>query len=115
MEFTQEQLELIKSENPQIEFELKNEEVLAFYSLGQMHNKIVKMTDNFFGNTKIGLFTIDDLNGKTDLDFSNPDDWTEVHIETISFSLTCSNDWGGKDTSTFQNLLDIKSIALLKK
>jgi len=115
MEFTQEQLELIHSENPQVVFELKGEEVLAFYSLGQMHNKIVRMTDNFFGNTKVGLFTIDNLNGKTDLDFSNPEDWKEVHIESMSFSLTCPNDWGGEDTSTFQDPTDIASIALLKE
>jgi hypothetical protein len=35
MEFTQEQLELIQSEDPQIEFELKNEEVLAFIVLAK--------------------------------------------------------------------------------
>jgi len=114
MEFTKEQLELIFSESLQIDFELNNEEVLALYSLGQMHNKVVRMTDNFFENTKVGLFVIDELNGKTDLDFSNPDDWKEIIVQSISFSLISPNEWGGEDKSSFQDPLMIKSIALLK-
>ncbi len=114
MEFTKEQRALIKSENPKVSFELKDFEVLAIFSLGQMNGKVVRLTDNFWGNTKNGVFTIDHLNGNKDLDFSNPDNWTNVHIESIAVTLTSPNDFGGEDTTTFQSLLDIKSIALLK-
>ncbi|MCI5059079.1 MAG: hypothetical protein MRY83_23400 [Flavobacteriales bacterium] len=115
MEFTQEQIELIKSENPNVEFKLEKEEVLAFYSLGQMHGKVVRMTDNVFGNTKNGLFVIENLNGETNLDFSNPEDWREVNVDSIEFSLTAPNEWGGENKDTYQSLLNINSIALLKK
>ena len=83
MEITKEQMELLNSENPEIVLTLEDMEVFAFFSLGQMHNKVVRMTDSFFGNTKVGVFTIDELNGETALDFSNPDDWTKVEIKTI--------------------------------
>ncbi|HLA55491.1 MAG TPA: hypothetical protein VK623_05300 [Flavobacterium sp.] len=113
MEFTPEQLAVIKSENPQTVFELKDLEVLAFFSLAQMHKKVVRMTDNFFGNTRVGVFTIDELNGKTDLDFSNPDDWTTLNIESISFTLALPNEWGSQ-SSTYHSLFEIKAIALLE-
>jgi len=114
MKFTAEQLEVINSENPKIVFELNGPEVLAFYSLGQMHKKVVQITDNFFGNTKVGVFLIEELNGKTELDFSNPDDWRELHVETVTFSLTLPNLWG-EESSRFSSIFDIKSIALLEK
>jgi len=114
MEFTAEQRALIAQENPEIAFELNGIEVLAFYSLGQMHKKVVRMTDNFFGQTHTGVFTIEELNGQTELDFSNPDDWTSVNIESITLSLYYPNEWGSAG-SQFHNLLNIKSIALLKQ
>jgi hypothetical protein len=113
MEFTDEQLELIKSENQQVVFELNGAEVLAFFSLGQMHKKVVRMTDNFFGNTKVGVFLIEELNGETELDFSNPDDWTTLDIKSVTFSLTSPNMWG-HESSRFSDIFNIKSIALLK-
>lgn len=114
MEFTQEQLEIIQSENPKTVFELNGPEVLAFFSLGQMHKKVVRMTDNFFGNTKVGVFLIEELNGQTELDFSNPEDWTKLDIETVTFSLTLPNMWG-QESSRFNDIFNIKSIALLEK
>ena len=115
MSFTPEQEKLINSENHEIIFELKGLEVLAFYILAdKMHNKIVQLTDNFWGQTKVGLFQITELNGETDLDFSNPDDWTTLEIKSIAFSLTRPNAWGSEGT-TFHSLLDIQSIGLLKQ
>ena len=115
MSFTPEQKQLIESENPEIVLRLEGPEVLAFYILAvNMHNKVVELTDTFFGQTKVGLFTIDELNGKEDLDFSNPDDWTTLHIDSISFSLNRPNMWGSEGT-TYHSLLDIKSIGLLKQ
>ncbi len=101
-------------ENPEIDFELSGIEVLAFYSLGQMHGKVVRMTDNFFGQTHTGVFTIEELNGQTELDFSNPDEWTSVNIETITLSLYYPNEWGSAG-SRFHDLFNIKSIALLRQ
>lgn len=113
MGFSEDQLVIFKSSSPKVVFELNNEEVLAFWTLAQMHNKVVRMTDNFFGNTRVGVFTIDHLNGDTNLDFSNDEDWRNVVIDSISLSLTCPNDFGGTNKSTFQSIFDIKSIALL--
>lgn len=115
MAFTPEQKALIESENPEIAYKMEGPEVLAFYILAdKMHNKIVRLTDNFWGQTKLGLFTIDELNGKTDLDFSNPDDWTNLTIESIAFSHNRPNMWGSEGT-TYHSLLDIRSIELLKQ
>jgi hypothetical protein len=115
MDFTKEQLNLIKAGNPKVDLSLENEEVLAFFSLGQMHKKIVRMTDNFFEKTKVGIFIIDELNGKHNPDFSNPNDWQKVEINSITFSLTGPNEWGGEFKDTYQSLFDIKKIELLKQ
>jgi hypothetical protein len=112
MEFTQEQLEIINSDKPEILFDLEGIEVLAIYSLGQMNNKIVRST-SVYGTTTVGLFVIESFNGKSDLDFSNPDDWRTVHLEEIFFSITSPNGYGGYDKVTTNNLFDIQSIALL--
>lgn len=112
MEFTPEQLTVIHSENPKTELELKGVEILAVFSLGQMHNKIVRMS-NIFGNSTVGLFRIESLNGKSDLDFSNPDDWKNVAIQDIFVSLLAPNEFGGKDKRSFNNLFDIQSIEWL--
>jgi len=115
MNFTEEQLALIKSEHQNVVFELTGLEVLAIYSLGQMNSKVVRLTDGFFGDTKIGIFTIDELNGNTDLDFTSPENWTNVTIDSIRLSLTLPNNFGGHSSTTFESLLDIKAIALLKE
>jgi len=113
MEFTPEQLELSNLENPIIGLTLENIEVLAIFSLGQMHNKVVRCTDSYFGKTKVGIFTIDELNGNSDLDFSNPEDWKKVEINSVTISLSGPNEWGTfKDT--YSSLFDIKKIELYK-
>lgn len=112
MNFTQEQLELINSENPTVLLELKGVEVLAIYSLGQMHNKIVRRV-SVFDTTMVGLFKIESINGKTDLDFSTPDDWKSVEIDELYFSITAPNEFGSYDKVTSNNLFDVQSIALL--
>lgn len=112
MELTKEQLEIINSENPNVLLELKGVEVMAIYSLGQMHNKVVRST-SVFDYTKIGLFFIESINGKSDLDFSNPEDWKVVELDDISFSITYLNEFGGYEKATTNNLFDVKSIALL--
>ncbi len=114
MNFTPKQIELINNENPDIALSLENLEVLAIFSLGQMQNKVVRFTDGFFGNTKVGVFTIDHLNGIEELDFSNPEDWREVDIKTIKFSLTGPNEWGHFKDS-YQSLFDLKKIELYKE
>ena len=114
MIFTEKQLELINSDKQEIDFELKDLEIFAIFSLGQMHNKVVRMTDNVFGNTKVGVFTIDKINGIETLDFNNSDLWKNISLGSISLTLSTPNDFGGEDTSTYESLFDIKSIALLK-
>lgn len=113
MDFTEDQLALIKKENPQVGLTLEGMEVFAFFSLGQMHKKIVRMTDGFFGNVKTGYFLIEEFNGKTELDFSNPDDWREIEIKSLKYSLTGITEWG-EFKDTYQSLKDIKKIELLK-
>ena len=113
IDFTPEQRELILSGNhDEVEFELEGMEVYAIYSLGQMHNKVVRMTDDFFGDTKIGLFRINHINGHRDLDFSNPDNWRSIHIDSLSFTFSSPNEWGSQ-ASRFASLSHIKKIALL--
>ena len=72
MSFSKQELAIIKAKKPKELLSLEGVEVFAFFSLGQMHKKVVRLTDTVFGNTKTGVFTIEHLNGKTDLDFSNP-------------------------------------------
>lgn len=114
MSFTEKQLELIHAESPEVAFKLEGIETVAIYSLGQMHNKVVRLTDNFFGNTKVGVFKIDELNDQNELNFSNPDDWQNVTINSIKFSLRGPTKWGGFE-DTYQRLTDIKIIELLEK
>lgn len=111
MDFTDNQLELIKEENPKVVLELKDTEVLAIYSLGQMNNKVVRLHDNFFGKTTVGVFEIEHINGEKELDFRTDENWREVTIDSISLRITSPNEWGEQSTQ-FQSLLDIKSIAL---
>ncbi len=114
MEITEKQIALMALENPEIDFELEGMEVFAIYSLGQMNGKVVKMQDDMFPDPRIGLFTINHLNGVENLDFSNMDDWKEVHLESISYTLTKEDKWG-QSSSTYESLFHIKSIALLKQ
>ncbi|MCI5059193.1 MAG: hypothetical protein MRY83_23980 [Flavobacteriales bacterium] len=113
MEFTKEQLDIIKASDHKASLELKGNEVFAIYSLGQMHNKVVRMTDNFFNQTKVVVFTIDHINGESNLNFDNPEDWKEVNLERISFTITCPTEFGSS-YSKFERLNDIKEIALLQ-
>lgn len=114
--FTSEQRELILSgnEDHEIEFELEGMEVFALYSLGQMHKKVVRMTDRFFGQTKVGVFTINHINGHRDLDFDNPNNWTNLTVDTISFTFSRPNEWGS-EASKFDSISNISNIALLKQ
>lgn len=112
--FTPEQRKLILSDDHEVEFELEGMEVLALYSLGQMHKKVVRMTDDIFGQTKVGVFTINHINGHRDLDFSSPDNWTNISIDAISFTFSRPNEWG-HEASKYESLFHIKDIALLKQ
>ena len=103
----------MKADDPEVLLKLENEEVLAFFSLGQMHKKVVRFTDNFFGNTKVGVFCIEELNGETELDFSDHKDWLKVEINSIKISLTGLTGWG-EFKDTYPSLLDIKCIELLE-
>lgn len=109
------QIEFINSGNHEIDFELTDFEVLAIYSLGQMQNKIVRLTDNFWGKTKVGLFVIDHINEKQNPDFKNANDWKSVSLSSISLTLITPNEWGGENTDTYSSIFDIKEIALLKQ
>ncbi len=114
MEFTKEQLAIINSENPKTLLQLEGIEVLAIYSLGQMHNKIVRM-QTVFGTSNVGLFKIESINGNPDLDFSDPEPWRNVVIDDMFVSLVSPNEFGSIDKRTFNNLFDIKSMELLGK
>ncbi len=111
---TPSQIEFIQFGNLIVDFELKELEVVSIYSLGQMHNKIVRLTDNFWGKTKVGLFFIDQINDNNQLSFSNMEDWRSVSLTSISFSLITPNEWGGQSTDTYSSLFDIREIALMK-
>ena len=76
-------------------------EVVALYSLGQMHNKVVRLTDNFWGKTKVGLFFIDNINENSNLSFSNSNDWQSIDLKSISLTLITPNEWGGENTDTY--------------
>lgn len=114
MSFTKDQLELIHSESQEVVFKLEGIEAVAIYSLGQMHQKVVRLTDNFFGNTKIGVFSIDEFNGQNELDFSNPDEWTDVTFKSIKFSLKGPTKWGSF-SDDYQSITNVKLIELLEK
>lgn len=111
---TTSQIDFINSGKYSIAFELKEFEVLALYSLGQMHNKIVRLTDNFWGKTKVGLFFIDHINEKSNLSFDNMDEWKTIDLSSVSLTLITPNEWGGESTDTYSSILDIREIALLK-
>ena len=114
MEITEEQIELMANESPEIDFELSGLEVFAIFSLGQMNGKVVKLQDDQFAEPRIGVFTINHINGNENLDFSNMNDWTEVNLESISYTFTKEDKWG-QSSSTYESLTHIKSIALLKQ
>ena len=111
---TKEQIDFIKSDKHKVTLSLKGMEVLAIFSLGQMHNKIVRLKDGVWGKTKIGVFYINHINNKTDFDFSDSSKWKTVTIDAISVSLIEPNEWGGENTDTYNSLFDISEIALLK-
>jgi len=113
--FTPEQRELILSGNhDDIEFELEGMEVYAIYSLGQMDRKVVRMTDDLFGTERVGVFRINHINGHRDLDFSDPDNWRSIHIDSLSFTFSRPNEWGSEATR-YESFSHIKNIALLKQ
>ncbi|PHK16960.1 hypothetical protein VF12_39905 [Nostoc linckia z15] len=115
IKFTPEQSELILSGNhEEVEFELDGIEVYAVYSLGQMNGKVVRMTDDLFGTTRVGLFRINHINGHRNLDFSNPDNWRKISIDSLSFTFSRPNEWGSEATR-YESLSHIKNIALLKQ
>lgn len=115
IEFTPEQRELILSGNHnEVEFELDGMEVYAIYSLGQMDRKVVRMTDNIFGADRVGVFRINHINGHRDLDFSHPDNWKKIHIDSISYTFSRPNEWGS-EASKYESLSHIKNIVLLKQ
>lgn len=115
IEFMPEQRELILSGNhDEVEFELDGMEVYAIYSLGQMDRKVVRMTDNIFGADRVGVFRINHINGHRDLDFSHPDNWRKIHIDSISYTFSRPNEWGS-EASKYESLSHIKNIALLKQ
>ncbi|MCI5056996.1 MAG: hypothetical protein MRY83_12855 [Flavobacteriales bacterium] len=113
MEFTNEQLTLMQTENAETKLTLEKEDVLKTFLLVQMHNQVVSLKDKVFGQTKTGLFKIESLNGSRDLDFANPDDWKAVEIKSIEFSLTAPNAWGGSNIDTYNTPLQIETISLL--
>jgi hypothetical protein len=112
---TPEENDRVLAARDEIDFTLSGIEVLAIYSLGQMHNKVVRMTDDFWGTTRTGLFHINHINGKTDFDFSKPDNWQTFELDSISFGLIVPNMFGAADTTTFESLFNIKEISLLKQ
>ncbi len=115
IEFTPGQRELILSgSHDEVEFELEGMEVYAIYSLGQMDRKVVRMTDDLFGTTRVGVFRINHINGHRDLDFSNPDNWRKIHIDSLSFTFSRPNEWGS-EASKYESFSHIKNIALLKQ
>lgn len=111
---TPEQIDFIRTAKHKTDFELKDLEVAAIYSMGQMHNKIVRLTDNFWGKTKVGLFFIDHINDNHELSFVNSEDWRTVTLHSISLTLITPNEWGGENTDTYSSIFDIREIALLK-
>ncbi|WP_300490073.1 hypothetical protein [Flavobacterium sp.] len=112
--FTPEQRKLILSDDYEIEYSLDGMEVLALYSLGQMHGKVVRLKDIIFDNPRVGLFKIEHINGHRNLDFSNPDLWRSITVDSISITFSKPNEWG-HDASKFTSLFHIKNIALLKQ
>lgn len=112
---TPEEKDRVLAAGNEIDFTLSGIEVAAIYSLGQMHDKVVTMTDNFWGNTKTGLFHINHINGNTNLDFSKPDDWQTLTLDSISFGLIVPNMFGAADTTTYESTFEIKEISLLKQ
>jgi hypothetical protein len=93
-------------------FKLKGVEVAAIFSLGQMHNKIVKLTDSMWKKTTVGLFYIDHINENHDLSFSNASDWQTVKIDSISMHLIIPNEYG-QTTMVYNHFSEIEGIALL--
>jgi hypothetical protein len=84
---TKEHIDLIQSAKHSEVFKLKGIEVAAVFSLGQMHNKIVKLTDSMWKKVTVGLFYIDQINENHNLSFSNSADWQTVKIDSISMHL----------------------------
>jgi hypothetical protein len=113
MELTSAQLEIINAESPKVLLELEGMEVAAIYSLGQMHHQVVRMTDNVFGNTRVGVFVIEEINGVSELDFSSPDPWRNIEVNSITLKLYSPNRFGGLNIAAFQRVFDIKSIQWL--
>lgn len=114
IEFTPERRKLILSDDYEVEFSLDGMEVLALYSLGQMHGKVVRIKDIIFDEPRRGVFMINHINGHRDLDFSNPDHWRAVTVDSLSISFSYPNEWGSS-TTKYESLFHIKNIALLKQ
>ena len=110
---TDEQIAVVNAQDHQFDIHLKGLEVLAIFVLGQMTNCMVRMTDTMWDKTKIGLFVIKELNGTTSPDFSNPDEWKNVELKSIEFSLISSNEWG-LTVDTYRDLLKIKDISRIR-
>jgi hypothetical protein len=87
MEFSKEQLKLINSDNPKVSICLENETIYAIFSLGQMIDKIARLTLSN-GRILVGIFKIEELNGESNLDFSDPNDWTNIELNSIKVSIT---------------------------
>ncbi|KAB7530015.1 hypothetical protein F8C76_00375 [Flagellimonas olearia] len=87
MEFSKEQLTLINSTNPKVGLSLEDRMVYAIFSLGKIVNEVVRLTLRN-GRVLTGVFNIEELNGESNLDFSNPDDWTKVELNSIQVSVS---------------------------
>lgn len=112
MPFTDEQLAQLRANDFETLATLKNDEVFAIYTLGRFSGQMVRLTFSSFGNTEIGVFCIDEINGEAP-DFSDATLWLNVQIDSIKFSLTYLTATGYAK-ETYRSLHRIAEISLLK-
>ncbi|RZJ70737.1 hypothetical protein [Flavobacterium sp.] len=115
-QFSQAQLDLLKSNNLETELELfVDGSADEFHNLIRMHKKIVRLTDDWEDETKIGLFTIEEVNGQRDLQFANPQDWEGIPIEKMTYSLKSLSDSGEIEILRQKSIYPLKDIALFRQ
>lgn len=110
----QNEVHAIDMEDDLFDVSLKGTEVVAIFILGQMQDKMVRIQDSSRDWKQIGLFRIEEINGVENPDFSNPDDWSSITLDSISFSLYSASTWG-ETRGTYSSVFDINEISRLKE
>ena len=115
MNITDSQSHLVTSQEP-VEplLVLEGPQLLALYSLAQMHGKVVEYLDPISRETRRGVFEFAELNGAPIPSPSDEDAWRNVDLSSAAFAIHKVEPWGTSQFSWKGLPTQVKRIALIE-